>query len=128
MNLDWILSPLALYAALALGLIASLALFFSAKLEMQAVRRSMSATIATLKAELEGIREGLGNLEMAPASAAPAEALNLTKRTQALRMHRRGEPTPSIAAAVRAPRNEIELMLKVQELTNPRSESQSRDR
>jgi len=119
MNLEWILSPLTLYAVVALGLMASLALFISAKLEMQAVRRSMSATIATMKAELEAIREGLGNLEMAPASAPPAEALNLTKRTQALRMHRRGEPTPSISAAVRAPRNEIELMLKVQELTNP---------
>jgi Protein of unknown function (DUF2802) len=39
--------------------------------------------------------------------------LNLTKRSQALRMHRRGESVDQIATALDLPRQEIDLLLKV---------------
>jgi hypothetical protein len=44
--------------------------------------------------------------------------INLTKRAQALRMHRRGESIPTIAAALETPANEIALLLKVHVVTN----------
>ncbi len=40
--------------------------------------------------------------------------LNLTKRTQAARMFRRGDQPEQIAAALSLPRNEVDLLLKVQ--------------
>jgi hypothetical protein len=49
-------------------------------------------------------------------------SLNLTRRTQALRMRRRGESVESIAAALAAPRNEIELLLKVYEIVEYRKQ------
>ena len=47
-------------------------------------------------------------------------SLNLTKRTQALRMHRRGETIPSIAAALQAPLSEIDLLLKLNRILDSR--------
>jgi hypothetical protein len=42
-----------------------------------------------------------------------AQSLNPTKRAQAPRMHRRGETPAGIAAALEAPSNEVELLLKL---------------
>jgi hypothetical protein len=42
------------------------------------------------------------------------QELNLTRRAQALRMRRRGETPATIAAALRVPRNEIDLLLKIE--------------
>jgi hypothetical protein len=44
---------------------------------------------------------------------APRPALNLDKRSQALRLHRRGESPPQIAAMLEIPLQELELLLKV---------------
>ena len=54
-------------------------------------------------------REGEGH-ELAFVSG---QELNLTRRAQAMRMQRRGESAATIAAALRVPRNEIELLLKI---------------
>jgi hypothetical protein len=123
MNFDWLLSPATQYCALALGLAACLLLFISTKMEMQSIRRhamnssnSVGASFTSLSAEVQGIREGIRELETTPAIVTPAGGLNLTKRAQVLRMHRRGEPVPTIAAALRSPQNEVELLLKVQRL------------
>ncbi len=43
----------------------------------------------------------------------PKPGLNLNKRSQALRMHRRGEAADQIAAALELPRQEVELLIKV---------------
>jgi hypothetical protein len=125
MNLEWLLSPVTQYCALALGLAACLLLFISTKMEMQSIRReakesskAVGASVNNLSAEVQGIREGVKELETAPAIVTPAEGLNLTKRSQALRMHRRGEPVSTIAAALRTPQNEVELLLKIQHLVN----------
>jgi hypothetical protein len=47
------------------------------------------------------------------AGTTPRAALNLSKRSQALRLHRRGESPEKIAAALEIPRQELELLLKV---------------
>ena len=125
MNLGWLLSPATQYCALAFGLTACLVLFISAKMEMQSLRReaaesskAVGASVNSLSAEIQGIREGVRELEMTPTIVTPAEGLNLTKRAQALRMSRRGEPIPTIAASLRVPQNEVELLLKIQRLVN----------
>jgi hypothetical protein len=43
----------------------------------------------------------------------PSGSINLNKRSQALRMYRRGEPSERIATALQMSRNEVELILKV---------------
>jgi len=47
---------------------------------------------------------------------AQAESLNLNRRGQVLRLHRRGESVPGIASALRMGQGEVTLMIKVYEL------------
>src|ERR1035441_9693699 len=105
MWLDWILSPIGLYAFLTLALFCCLALFLSMKREIALVRRSSTgsrdaaeASAATLAAQLAALRKDMQSNE-APSS--PGQELNLTRRAQALRMQRRGE-FKRIADAARA--------------------------
>ena len=122
MNFDWILNPLTTYAVIGVALILTLVLFITSKLEiaraMQQARESQEAadrTIQEVAAGLEQLRTEVNS--PAPASVpAAGPALNLTKRAQALRMLRRGESVESIASALRAPRNEVELLVKIQQL------------
>jgi hypothetical protein len=44
---------------------------------------------------------------------APKSGLNLNKRSQVIRMSRRGEQVEKIAASLNLPRREVELLLKV---------------
>jgi hypothetical protein len=60
--------------------------------------------------------------EMEKPQWAPAQPLNLTKRGQILRMRGRGERPESIAGALSIPRNEVELLLKVHDLSVERVE------
>ena len=122
MRLDWILSPIAPYAFLALALAGCLALILSLKRQIALVRRSVAesrdsaaASAATLAAELAALRQ---DAESAEAAFSTGQELNLTRRAQALRMQRRGESPATIAAALRLPRNEIDLLLKIQKLAN----------
>jgi hypothetical protein len=49
-------------------------------------------------------------------SPAIASDMNLNKRIQAVRMHRRGDRPEQIAAALSLPKNEVALLLKVHEV------------
>jgi hypothetical protein len=125
-QLLWILSPLAQYTLLALTLTTCLALSLSLKKEIDVVRRSSrdaaAASAATLEAELAALRrEREGN----EAPFFTGQDLNLTRRAQALRMQRRGESASTIAAALRVPRNEIDLLLKIQKLANENEQKMS---
>jgi hypothetical protein len=124
MNFDWILNPLTQYAALAAGLIGCLALFISTKAEMSRFRRRLASAAQTapvdtspMVEEIERLNQAVRELqEIRPAT--PAASINLTRRTQVIRMHDRGEPVQTIAAALQVPAGEIELMLKLQRLTS----------
>jgi len=118
-KLDWLLSPLGLYTILALALFGCLALFLSMKREIAVVRRSLAlsrdeaaASQATVNSQLVELQQRAGNPEE---SALPGHELNLTRRAQALKMQHRGESPATIASALRVPRNEIDLLLKIQE-------------
>ena len=74
--------------------------------ELQALRDSVEA----LAAQLHDLRN---HPPVAPPPGLPKPGLNLSKRSQALRMHRRGEGAGQIAAALELPRQEVDLLLKV---------------
>jgi site-specific recombinase XerC len=140
MQFDWILRPIAQYALLtlalslagSLALASCLALFLSMKRELALVRRALTdsrdsaaASAATLAAELAALRQ---DAESPDAAFWTGQELNLTRRAQALRMQRRGESPATIAAALRAPRNEIDLLLKIQEMANDHGQPLAADR
>jgi hypothetical protein len=126
--LDWLLNPVTFYSGASACLLTSLALFVNIKLELarartlreasEVVSESEKLVVRGLKAEIEKLRESVCFLEEAPVGRAAGVGINLTKRAQVLRMHRRGEPVSSIAAALETPSNEIALLLKVHSLTN----------
>jgi len=129
MNLDWILSPFTCYAVVALALAACLASFLSTRAEVFRLRRAADTAQDGLKRKLEEMESAVAAIAQRPPEPAiepPSRplslrpALNLTRRTQALRMRRRGESAESIAAALSAPRNEIELLLKIYEVVEYR--------
>jgi hypothetical protein len=122
MRLDWILTPIAQHEFLALALVGCLALILSLQRQIAQLRRSLTesrdsaaASAATLAAGLAALRR---DAESAEAGSLTGQELNLTRRAQALRMERRGESPATIAAALRLPRNEIELLLKIKKLAN----------
>ena len=109
---------LAPYAAVALGLIVTLVLFFSVKVELE----------RATKRERKRMNEIIGRLESAystPPSAMPdpvfvpvsmPAGLNIKRRTHALRLLRKGQDIAHISAALGVPRQEIELLVRVQDL------------
>jgi hypothetical protein len=127
-HLDWLVNPVTFYSGASVCLLTSLALFISIKIEMARVRGVADVSevvnevddlvVRGLKAEVERLRDSVERLETSRPSQPAGAGINLTKRAQVIRMHRRGESVPSIAAALEAPANEIALLLKVHAITN----------
>jgi len=127
MSFDWILNPLTPFVMIALALAACLACFLATKSEVYRLRRAAADTQRVLARKLEQVELAVASIHEQPAEEPPLApiptvrpSLNLTRRTQALRMRRRGESAESIAAALAAPRNEIELLIKVYEMVEVR--------
>jgi len=74
----------------------------------------LAETAERLKAQLA---------EMEKPQPVAAQPLNLNRRGQILRMRRRGERPETIAGALSIPRNEVELLLKVHDLSLGRVEN-----
>ena len=128
MDLDFLFHPATFYATALLSLLVSVYLFASLKIEMARARSASDAPVVVhsgdeaairgLKSEIDQLKDMVVRLEAAaPARVSPNGDLSLTRRAQALRMHGRGEPVASIAAALETPDNEIALLLKVHEIT-----------
>ena len=69
-----------------------------------------------LATRFECLEQQTEELRRQPAEAAPDSvraALNLNKRAQVLRMHRRGDPPERIASLMEVPRQEVDLLIKV---------------
>jgi hypothetical protein len=75
------------------------------------------AAIGVLQQKIDDLAQQIEDLRRhastSPIPLAPRAALNLDKRAQALRMHRRGEGPADIAAALGIPLQEVHLLLKV---------------
>jgi len=118
MNLNWISTPLVAYAAAALSLLAILSFSLTFKREVSLVRRNVESSRQEAASQLEEMQACISKLQekVTEIGDRPAEdiaSLNTSRRVQALRMHRRGESVETIAAALKNPRNEIELLVKV---------------
>jgi hypothetical protein len=132
MNWESIANPVnqiaILCGVLGIGLLGSLTLWISTKMDVRAVkkvleayREATDATIAELRAGLETAKETMTAAPVpvpAPVAAGPlsVQGLDLTNRTKALRMARRGEPVASISASLGVAQEEIELLLKLERL------------
>ena len=105
-------------------------LFITLKRDLHLVDRKRKESAVASDAAVDVMRKEIGDfrgqladlrreLEMMPALGPPsanATGINLNKRTQALRMMRLGQDADSIAASLNLPRNEIELLAKIQKL------------
>lgn len=123
----WILHPLVCYVLLVAGLGLGAYLFVTLKAEIRALaqrRAEDRRQVATLEKALDEARRAARELEndlreverqtgMLVAPAPVRSGLNLSKRTQVLRLHRAGQDSTGIAAALALPRAEVELLIKV---------------
>jgi hypothetical protein len=79
-------------------------------------RQRCEVTSQTLKEALEGLAAKIQAVQqqqpLGIAPVPPRHGLSPPRRTQALRMHRRGESPEQIAAAMGIPRAEVELLVK----------------
>ena len=123
---DWILNPLTQYALCALCLGGSLLLWVSCQRGLRKLRSNaktsydlLIAKFQELSASIETVRETCRPVEPALSPQSSYPGFDLTRRTEALRMSRRKEPVTAIVAALGLPRNEIELLLKLDRLLNP---------
>src|ERR1700688_1232077 len=116
--------PLAPYALLVAGCIFGLFFLLSFEKEIRRLKSRLAGRQAgdtaytrDLKVQLGELSERMRDAEeragipIAPPS--PKASLNLNKRTQVLRMSRRGERAENIAASLSLPRREVELLLKI---------------
>jgi hypothetical protein len=116
--------------ALAAAVFSAVALFVARRQHAAALEREAADWArreATWQTALANISQRVEDLatewqafqQQAPARGAVSGAarsrtgLNLTKRAQALRMHRRGDPPDQIAALLELPLQEVDLLLKV---------------
>jgi len=76
----------------------------------QSASNELKAQVAELTARVLDTEERTGVL-VAPMP--PKSGLNLNKRSQVIRMSRRGEQPEKIAASLNLPRREVELLLKI---------------
>jgi hypothetical protein len=124
----WIGEPLTFYALLGAGLVMCLVLFVSLKRENTRLRFVIEHDRRLTVGRMEEFRSSMLRLQGAlhqaqmearlqaepqPAEAATPQSINLSKRSLALRMYRRGDTPEQIAAAIGVPRNEVDLLLKV---------------
>jgi len=114
--------PATVFAACAVTVVGALLLFFSLKRELAAFEARRNAESEARAEELSRLERRIVQLEQeleeerknALARAAPpGQSMNLSKRSQALRMHRLGEPPDRIAQMLGLSRGEVDLLLKV---------------
>jgi hypothetical protein len=118
--------PLAPYLLIALNSILCLFFFLCLENEIRILKRRVAGpgkiqdSAQDLKAKLQElslrIHDAEERLGIAVLPPTPKASLNLNKRTQVIRMSRRGEPEENIAASLSIPRKEVELLLKVHRL------------
>ncbi|MEJ5367380.1 MAG: hypothetical protein WHT08_03615 [Bryobacteraceae bacterium] len=114
--------PVTILAACALTLAGALLLFFTLQREMARVRasaaeqqRQWAEERSQLRRALEALTQEIEEGRKMARDAPPMmrESMNLSKRSQALRLHRMGESPERIAASLGMSRMEVDLLLKV---------------
>jgi DNA-binding NarL/FixJ family response regulator len=87
---------------------------------MEAAREECAAAVEGLRSKLESMAAELHESSHRPlAEPLPGEArscMNLTRRSQALRLRRKGDSPQHIAESLGIPRQEVDLLIKVHEI------------
>ncbi len=81
-----------------------------------AAREEQDASLETLRRAVEGLAAQWREPRAAEMAMPLRPGLNLSKRSQALRLHRRGDDPQQIAEQLEIPVQEVELLLKVHEI------------
>lgn len=124
------MTGMAVVAAVLFGLvIAGLGVSFLALLRTQALAKSIEVrsrvardeqefALGALRERLDALAARMEEIRIVPHASAPPlrRGLNLSRRSQALRMHRRGESAGEIATELGIPVQEVELLIKVHEI------------
>jgi hypothetical protein len=128
MKIDWanqaVVEMSILGSLMGVGLIGSLTLWISTKMQSRAARKafeefrlSTEAKISEMSAQIAQILELKSIPEPVPAPPmAAVQGMNITTRAKVLRMYRRGEAIPGIAAALSVQQEEVRLLLKLNKL------------
>ena len=110
-------------AALAASLFAvwrTRAMVNAAEDRMKTAGRSVEATLHNWRETLDSVAAQVRDLPQlslpAAISSPPKSGLNMNKRSQVLRMHRKGEAPEQISTALEVPLQEVDLLLKVQRI------------
>ena len=122
--MEWVIHPLTQYSLLSVVLGVCLYLFLTTRREQTFDTKVLRAELTQLRSSLDVLRLQVGQLERRlctteerveepTPSAVPIPGMNLTRRSQVLRMARRGDTPNCIAAELGLPLNEVELLLKV---------------
>src|ERR1700691_2303807 len=110
------------YAFQAAGAIVCLLVFLALKRELHELRSRVTRLDFTLRlAPTNTRRKDADDCATTPGPRAPARrSVNLSKRSQVTRLSRRGEPVETIATTLGLPRREVELLLKVHQVSAAR--------
>jgi DNA-binding NarL/FixJ family response regulator len=110
-------------AALAVSLYAlygAQRLCHAARITMKTVREECAAAIEAAQTQNAAVASELQSAKLQPPveilPGIPRPSMNVTRRSQALRLHRQGDSAERIAATLELPRQEIELLVKVHQL------------
>jgi DNA-binding NarL/FixJ family response regulator len=91
-----------------------------ARVTMKTVREECASAIKAAQTQYTAVASELESarlqppVEILPGTSKPS--MNVTRRSQALRLHRKGDSSERIAAALELPRQEIDLLIKVHQL------------
>lgn len=107
------------YAFQAAGAIVLLLVFLALKRELHELRSRITRLDFSLR--LDAMNQRLEEAEQRVNSTGPPipvrRSVNLSKRSQVIRLSRRGEPVETIAATLGLPQREVELLLKVHHIS-----------
>jgi DNA-binding NarL/FixJ family response regulator len=128
MDMTWGSEPLANQILLGVVITLSLYLFFSLRLEIRKRDANSTAEIHEALTRLAALESRLEAMQTRPdlpavpelVEATPATirpGMNLNKRTQVLRMLRRGDSVEQIAIQLELPKSEVTLLMKVHQIT-----------
>ena len=82
--------------------------------QWQRRQQALEAEVALLRGTLAKVSTSLDQVEQQAVKVQPLQnGMNLTRRSQAIRMFKHGEGADQIAAALAVPRNEVELLIKI---------------
>ncbi len=129
-NPQYLLHPLLHYVLTAVGLGLCLYLFATLKVELRAAHpdriadqqriEALEGALIDARLALQQVETNLRDVEQQTGMLVPPtpsrSGLNLSKRTQVLRLHRAGENASGIATSLGLPRGEVELLIKVQSM------------